>query len=233
MKQVFSKREKELKFSFPNVRAPALREFLRRYCLKDPLYPDGIVSSIYFDTKDFRMLGEKLSSDYLKLKVRLRWYSDHKTGAPGDHYFLEIKRKIGSSREKLRERIETRPFDPVDNFLRTEQYAFVNQLLISRGVVLGQPIFPILQIDYRRARFIDIISNARLSVDSDIGVQRINRQMLPTARSAELKTSVFEHKSIRGEISDRLQQAIVVANSKKNAFSKYSECCRKVMGLNI
>ena len=42
----------------------------------DGAYSSNIVSSLYYDTRDRRGLYEKLNSDFLKLKVRLRWYTE-------------------------------------------------------------------------------------------------------------------------------------------------------------
>jgi hypothetical protein len=66
-----------------------------------PFFPET-VSSIYFDTWGWKSLSEKINSDYLKTKIRFRWYSDI---AYQLHYapsFAEAKFRIGTKRKKIR-----------------------------------------------------------------------------------------------------------------------------------
>src|SRR5690606_22911495 len=67
--------EHELKFTVPVSSTAAVLAWLRGACTPDPKFPCGRVSRIYNDTPDPRSLREKLNSDYLKTKVRLRWYA--------------------------------------------------------------------------------------------------------------------------------------------------------------
>ena len=88
--------EHELKFALPPHRTALLEAVLRQICRPDPRYPAGIVTSIYYDTPRFHLLREKANSDYLKTKIRMRWYSDG--GAPSDDgvAFAEAKFRIGT-----------------------------------------------------------------------------------------------------------------------------------------
>ena len=74
----------EIKLVLPNRAARSLVRWLRSRCWPDPLYPAATVSSIYYDTPDWRLLREKVNSDFLKTKVRLRWYSDIDGAEPQD-----------------------------------------------------------------------------------------------------------------------------------------------------
>ena len=64
----------ETKFVLDQCAEHIVRHWLSRVALPDPHYPANVVSSIYFDTHDWRYLNEKENSDFLKTKVRLRWY---------------------------------------------------------------------------------------------------------------------------------------------------------------
>lgn len=79
----------ELKYVFPNRRAVSILNWLKARCRSDSDYPAAVVSSIYYDTVDWRSLAEKNNSDYLKTKIRLRWYQDLFTGELSQESFLE------------------------------------------------------------------------------------------------------------------------------------------------
>ena len=86
--------ERELKFTLPAGRVHLARRRLESLCRRDPEFPSAIVWTIYYDTPALMSLGEKLNSDYLKRKIRVRWYSDldgHATGPA----FVEAKMRVG------------------------------------------------------------------------------------------------------------------------------------------
>lgn len=93
--------ERELKFTVPGLCVPAVLQWLRAVCDPDPAFPHGIISSIYYDTRDGRYLAEKVNSDYLKTKIRLRWYRDPDDASVDGPAFLEAKYRIGARREKM------------------------------------------------------------------------------------------------------------------------------------
>lgn len=66
----------EIKLELASGRAGAVAAFLAAYCRPDPEHPGGRVSTIYYDTPELCLLGEKTNSDFLKTKVRLRWYGE-------------------------------------------------------------------------------------------------------------------------------------------------------------
>ena len=53
--------EYETKYIFPNTNAYALIKYLKSTCSADEVYPEGIISSIYYDTKDWKFISEKIS----------------------------------------------------------------------------------------------------------------------------------------------------------------------------
>ncbi len=215
--------EHETKYVLHNNRADILRRWLAKKCLPDPEYHEGKISSIYFDTKDFRMLGEKLSSDYLKTKVRLRWYSGIDSGEPFSATFLEIKNKIGSARVKIRDRLDIDSEWVLSRPLHNHEYLVINRKVAEQGVIFKGTLYPAFQINYCRSRFVEPLTGARLAVDSNIHVTRINRQMVNRENFAPLPDAVFELKSQSGILPDWLHQ-VNALGCRKGSFSKYSAC---------
>ena len=78
-----SEGERELKFTFPDARAHVVRRWLESTCRRDPEFPAAIVWTVYYDTPALVSLGEKINSDFLKRKMRVRWYTDLAGGDPG------------------------------------------------------------------------------------------------------------------------------------------------------
>lgn len=215
--------EHETKYVLHNNRADKLRLWLAKKCLPDPEYHEGKVSSIYFDTKDFRMLSEKLSSDYLKTKVRLRWYSSIDSGEPFPATFLEIKKKIGSARVKIRDRLDIDSEWVLSRPLHNHEYLVINRKVAEQGVIFNGTLYPAFQINYCRSRFVEPLTGARLAVDSNIHVTRINRQMVNRENFAPLPDAVFELKNQSGILPDWLHQ-VNALGCRKGSFSKFSTC---------
>src|SRR6187401_2453917 len=93
--------ERELKFVLPSARAGIARGWLDRMCRRDEQYPAAVVWTIYYDTPQLLSLGEKINSDYLKRKIRVRWYSDL-DGTVSGPAFVEAKLRVGTNRSKVR-----------------------------------------------------------------------------------------------------------------------------------
>ncbi|MFC2169660.1 VTC domain-containing protein [Acidobacteriota bacterium] len=213
---------------FNNSSAHALIQWLRSRCFPDPEFPVGEVSSIYYDTWDWRFLHEKVNSDYLKTKVRVRWYSDINTKEPENHSYLEAKQKIGGRREKIRVKTEFngRWLSRVN--LESQELKTIPRLLLSEGVVIQEQLYPVFQISFKRRRFIEPITLSRLCIDFDIRAPRINYQMLPFFYPFQLQTAVFELKGKATELPDELHQLTALGCCKRS-YSKYYACYRKIM----
>ena len=92
----------EAKFCLPSSRVHATRAWLRHRYAFDAEYPNNMIHSLYYDTPDYALLQQKQASEYLKAKIRVRWYSDPRTGEVSDAAFLEIKAKEGVRSHKIR-----------------------------------------------------------------------------------------------------------------------------------
>ena len=88
----------EQKYVFINQHQDMLLEWLEHCCIPDPAYHTGTVSSIYYDTPALSLYDEKRNGDFLKCKVRLRWYGDLEKVAPeiGVSCYFETKQKFGA-----------------------------------------------------------------------------------------------------------------------------------------
>ena len=108
--------EHEVKFVFPRHKGEQIIKWLQNRCDRDETFPLGTISSVYYDTIGFHALREKINSDYLKTKYRLRWYSDNNNHKIFPNSFFEKKEKIGSARKKNRIML------PVTEALKTAKY---------------------------------------------------------------------------------------------------------------
>ncbi|MCD4665197.1 MAG: VTC domain-containing protein, partial [Bacteroidales bacterium] len=152
----------ETKFIISNNKSRQIIEWLRCSCREDPEYPAGTVSSIYYDTRNWGFLAEKNNSDYLKNKIRIRWYSDISNKKNFEKSFIEAKFKIGNRRKKVR---YLTPYSGtwlsrcrLDN----PQLLEIPFLLGKEGIVLNQSVFPVYQISYKRLRFIEPYTGFRI-----------------------------------------------------------------------
>ncbi|MFC1664779.1 VTC domain-containing protein [Pseudomonadota bacterium] len=224
--------EYELKFTGPGYLVPMVRKYLTSICNMDPIYPKALVSSIYYDSIDFRFLAEKLNSDFLKTKYRVRWYSDADTHEPSDVAFLEAKFRIGTSRVKRRVEIatsETKLFQ--QSALTKSEFPDIAPLLSSAGIHAPNQIFPVFIVNYNRLRLLEPRSGSRISIDTDINVPKLNTCFIPKTPTTALNTAVIE---IKGKL-DRIPEIlypIVDMGFRKTSFSKYSACFEKLLAFS-
>jgi hypothetical protein len=185
------------------------------------VYPAATVSTIYFDTPDLRFLGEKINSDYLKTKVRLRWYSPIARVDDTARSFLEIKSRMGDRREKRR--IETPlpageldeiPFDSV-------KLQDVLELARPLGVPIPARLLPVLLIRYERYRFIEPMSSSRVSIDMNIRAPRGSHRLVRDAAPIALQQVVVE---IKGSETDlpRVLHPLARLGARRGSWSKFA-----------
>ncbi|MGH1541014.1 MAG: VTC domain-containing protein [Arenicella sp.] len=220
-----SRRESELKFTHEVHSSDNLLRSLQRTCNPDGKFQSNIINSIYFDTHDWRLAMEKASSDYLKSKVRLRWYqSNNKNDQQTlSKCFLEFKRKIGSKREKTR--IEM-PFDGTSAICEVQKPA--TQRLLQEHIARNAPdlvgfdLSAKILVQYTRHRFIEQMSNTRISLDTNIKASSIDRSFAQDFSKIRLKDAVLEVKGDCEDLPFALRR-VNACNLKKAAFSKYYE----------
>lgn len=229
--------ELETKFVFPADRLKRVIGLLAAFCRPDGRHPYGVVSSLYFDTPDWFHYGEKRNSDYLKGKVRARWYADPRGGELLGNVFLEVKRKIGSIRRKHRletdlpaEWIASRAF--YDPLLLELPHRLWSELA-ERGVApldsFPAPLLPAFELRYHRRRFVEPCTGTRISVDYRIEIPRTNPRRLPPARPFPDRQAVLELKGNASFLPPVLSPLGRVG-LRKQSFSKYGACFEWLTG---
>ncbi|MCB0165118.1 MAG: VTC domain-containing protein [Anaerolineae bacterium] len=214
----------ETKYIFIAHQKNMILDWLEYCCIRDPQFYFGSISSIYYDTPGLHLYEEKLNSDYVKSKIRLRWYGDLKDLAPDAKVkcFLEVKRKYGSVRQKERldlvlpsEKLSNNPFFDED-ILNMPSRACDLMSLTEKTLI------PMLLIQYERYRFVDPQSGSRLALDTNIRCLQANGEYIPISTPVYLGAGVFEVKGTHQALPASLQP---ISNYlKKEAFSKYGQC---------
>lgn len=216
-------REHEIKFTFSSHHVESVVQWLRHRCRLDPDFPHNRVASIYYDTKDWQFLREKMNSDYLKTKFRVRWYQEPGEEKPPGQAFIEVKSKIGTPRTKFR---MAAPY-PASWFAKVPledlRLLDIPYSLKAQGILLKQHLFPVFIVQYERYRFVELVSGTRVCVDYNIGMPRVNRTMLPAANPFPLPTAVLE---VKGNVESLpgILSYLLSFNCKKTSFSKYLAC---------
>jgi SPX domain protein involved in polyphosphate accumulation len=164
------------------------------------------VHSVYYDTISHDFFHEKVDGNFLKRKVRVRWYGTD------ENKFLELKLKKGIFRQKYR-----------DQITNTESitYQKVEQLNSQKS------LFPTVQVSYLREAFQGKLSNSfvRINFDTEIIAKHMSNpdkscQLLPKNILLEIKC--FEVMPLF------LTQLLEQSNLKLTSYSKYSEAFIKL-----
>ena len=211
----------EAKFVAERWRAESARRWLQMVCRPDPDFPEATVYTVYYDTPGLRCLHEKLNGDYLKSKVRLRWYRVGERA--GDAAFLEVKMRLGSRREKVRVPVPFQGTWPTYGSLDVPSLRSVPRQLRVAGITIPHDYRPVLLVRYRRHRFIERLTGLRASLDTDICSPAVSRREGLTPRDLPLPFVVFEWKGLRDTLPDSLR-ILTTLGFRKSSFSKYSAC---------
>ena len=222
--------ENELKYTIGNRRNQQVIRWLSSRCKADKTYHAQTVSSIYYDTLSWRFLNEKVNSDYLKTKVRLRWYSDIVYRHHFNSSFAEVKFRIGPRRKKVRILTTFSGSQIADTALHDAMFSRIPSLLESNHILLGEQFFPAFQISYKRVRYKEPFTGITLCFDYDIGVSRANTFMVPHGHPFALRTAVLE---LKGDLNEMPAPLFGLVNMgfRKESFSKYYACYRKMVDL--
>lgn len=222
-------RESELKFCCENYDVVGVLNSLQRLCRQDGQYSVNIVNSVYFDTHDWLFAMEKASSDYLKTKVRVRWYQSV-TSKEMSNCFLELKNKIGSKRHKVRLPLAINGGDIIQHLSSSVVTGAVSRLVAEHMPELaGLDLLPRIKVSYHRQRFIDPLSSTRVALDTKITGYGVVSSSAYEAYKVSLGRSVIEVKGHAEELPTTLRY-MQAANFKKAAFSKYYECFQLLTG---
>lgn len=220
----------ETKYIYSNAHALKVKSWLEKNFPADPEFPEAIISSIYFDTPDMEFLQEKLNSDHVKSKFRIRWYEDPVLKTKSDVCFLEFKHKVGERRFKRRIKTQN-----IFSELPLESSQFFSPLTELRAYQgrLFDHMFPSFIVSYTRKRFILPQSNMRLCIDYNINVPKTNLRLLGrSSKKKYLSECVFELKGPSAVLPKELFH-LEHLGAKKNAFSKYERCFTELIDSTI
>lgn len=211
--------ERELKFTLPAGRAQLARRRLELVCRRDPEFPAAVVWTIYYDTPALVSLSEKINSDYLKRKIRVRWYSDLEGRVSGPA-FVEAKLRLGTRRSKVRATLPC-PADEMAGWnLQDPRLLGLPLLLREQGVLHQESWQPMMLIRYRRDRFIEPLTHSRVSLDADISGVAANARFLSAPVLSSLATAVLEVKGGDDELPVALRPLLALGLHKRS-FSKF------------
>ena len=211
--------ERELKFTLPAGRVHLARRRLETVCRRDPEFPAAVVWTIYYDTPALSSLGEKINSDYLKRKIRVRWYSDLEERVSGPA-FVEAKLRVGTRRSKVRALLPY-PADEIARWdLQDPRLLTPPLLLREHGVLHQQSWQPTMLIRYRRDRFREPLTRSRVSLDADISASAANPRFVSAPDLSPLATAVLEVKGSGDELPAVLRPLLALGLHKRS-FSKF------------
>jgi hypothetical protein len=220
----------ENKYVLRNLDAPKLLHLLINKCELDNEYPKGLVSSIYFDTHDLYYLREKANSDFYKTKYRMRWYRDYETEEFVGSPFIEIKAKTGEVRNKLRLSKDYHIQDILKLDYSDQVYSEIaNELRVSHRLA-NKELFPHFIVNYRRVRFKEPVTGRRYCLDFDIHPSKVNPRLTPYFNCQNISQAVFEIKGPEPELPNYMK-FLENLGAKKDAFSKYIMCYRKLKSI--
>jgi hypothetical protein len=222
----------EQKFLFQPAAKDLLLDWLEFRFVRDPEHYHGPIISLYYDTPALRFFDEVRNGDYLKTKVRLRWYQ---TVFPPEQAladcFLEIKQKFGVRRYKRRQSLALEPSCLKGDLfthpaIRAVPENMSRLILLARGIIV-----PVLIVEYERFRFIDPRTGSRIALDSGITCSRANSAYLSGMTPVTLPVGVVEVKGALDTLPDGLRP--MQRHLRKQSFSKYARCCELLIGPSL
>jgi hypothetical protein len=218
----------EQKFTFRWTDKDVLWDWLEFHTLRDPSFYRGPIISLYYDTPSLDFYGEARNGDYLKTKVRLRWYQTVFTSADQTiDCFFEIKRKRGALRHKQRQALALSAGCLSGDVFSSAQIANLPREMggfscFNRGILV-----PMLVVEYQRCRYVDAQTGARIALDFAIGCRRANDAYVYGSVPIESALGVLEVKSKGAELPEFLRPMRRYLN--RQSFSKYALCCQRLL----
>ena len=197
--------------------------------MRDPRHFRNTIHSLYYDTPRLDSVSEKDDSEYLKCKVRVRWYTDDADAQSSPNIYLEIKRKEGSRSFKKR------------FCLPIEASAFSKDpIAAAEGLDLGEwldeecgtefrNMVPVCVIHYVRCRFVDMATGDRIALDRNIGVVHPNPRLRFPGYAGTLDSSVLEVKGEQARVLPSTLVGLQTLGVRKTSFSKYAECVNTLL----
>jgi hypothetical protein len=218
---------REIKFVGPALNAEALVRALASCCRPDPQHPENVVHTVYFDTRGLASLAEKRNGDFIKTKVRLRWYvgpgaADAAAGPA--RAWLESKSREGPLGRKTRLQLE------VPEGLLGQAGLDTGRLAEWLRHSVGDALLPSAWLRYRRRRMVFCDAVHRVAVDSDIAALWAPPALARGGRGGALAVMVAEVKGPDDAVPHPLLESLLGRFARRRAFSKYDACMRRLAG---
>ncbi len=219
----------EQKYIFVAQQKEMILDWLQYCYIRDPAFYFGTISSLYYDTPTLSLYDEKRNSDYLKSKVRLRWYENlqESNQAFDVKCYLEIKRKYGTVRQKERMELVISSKKLVIDPFSDEEILSLPARVYELGYFPTGILVPMLLIQYNRYRFVDAQSGARIALDTEICCTHVNATYVSGLPPVYLGAGVLEIKGRHRQLLSSLHPIHV--HLTKEAFSKYARCLEYLM----
>jgi len=225
-----SSRDFEKKFPVSIYNTDYLLDLLNHVCLSDRKYPENEVFTVFYDTEDLEAYYESVNGNTVKSKLRIRWYGEtHAAQTKGKEVFIEVKTKKGLKVEKTRKQLYL-PAAYFDDMDLTDPFwqGLPEGILTELGWRNPARLWPVVLTRYRRSRFLDGVSGARIALDREIASLRVNTDVLPAAQATRLGMAVLEVKG--GDGLPLILDMVSGITFQWEAFSKYSLCLSASMG---
>jgi hypothetical protein len=218
----------EIKYAMPASRAAAVAAWLDARCERDPHYPEGHVRSLYLDTPGLRYLTEKVEGDYLKTKLRLRWYAVSQFAPAAGSVWLEVKQRENVRRSKTRVRFAPQAADLDRADPGRVDAAPAIQMLRDQGFDAPESLRPTLALGYARSRWVEPITGAGVALDQAIQPMWFLGRSRPPTEALELRTAVVEFKGRTADLPAPLR-GILRFGCRRTSFSKYYRCYARLV----
>lgn len=211
----------ERKFIAPADRAAFAAAVLAQVCFPEPDHPQGTVCSIYFDRPGTPCYHEKIDGDFIKAKIRLRWYQEDAGGDPVPAW-VEVKRRFGGGRLKSRLALAL----PRDLLVRASWDDEQLRAVVGRsaaqltGEATGS-LLPLIQLTYERTRSLCPFTGARVNLDTGIRAERFNQSVLPHLEPSTLAVAVLEVKMAGAATEVPWLGRLAQAGFRGSSFSKF------------
>jgi hypothetical protein len=217
----------EQKFLFTPYHLAFVREHLARVLRPDPSYDEGQITSIYYDTPNLDFYWEKRASEYLKTKVRLRWYGRIAPSEEEQNCFLEVKTKVGGTRQKIRYDMSLPKNALLSYDLSAPALRAATAVLLQHDDVLPQPLLPMIVVQYHRQRYVDPLTHARIALDTNIWCPAVNQLFIPGLPPVPVEGCVLEVKGSERDLQSWMGP--IKRYVQRDAFSKYASCLERLL----
>ncbi|MDD9897552.1 MAG: VTC domain-containing protein, partial [Candidatus Melainabacteria bacterium] len=177
----------EYKYLVEDARVPEVLQYLRSSISNIDPYPDGWVSSLYYDSYDLKSFYECEDGSNLKRKFRLRFYSNEDYSNGGQ---IQVKEKQLSAVFKYKAPF---PAQPVKDILSQPWPEDIDSLAIRSLATNYVNLEPLILVQYYRHRF--RLFDNRITLDTRISFQPGSLLRAPMRSYGHVPFSILEVKA--------------------------------------